>query len=249
MTTPEPLETPQILPHGLDGLVVRFAARMSEPANRAAIAFRAALEADPLPGVSETASALASVYLRFDPSATRPEALAEALRARLAGQDWTQQDQAGPTRHWHVPTAYSETHAPQLREAAALAGVTPEDAVRDLSTTPVRVLAIGFAPGQPYLGELPAHWNIARQTGLTPQVPEGALVVAVRQFVLFANPSPTGWRHVGQTAFRCFRPEAGEPMPLRPGDLVTFHAVSDQDFADIRASDPSGGGARLEVGG
>ena len=75
----------------------------------------------------------------------------------------------------------------------------------------VEVLALGFAPGQPYLGELPGHWALPRRQTLNPQVPQGALVTAVRQFVLFANPSPTGWRQVGRTGFACFRPGAADP--------------------------------------
>jgi allophanate hydrolase subunit 1 len=69
----------------------------------------------------------------------------------------------------------------------------------------VRVLAVGFAPGQPYLGPLGEEWNLPRLKALQ-QVPAGALVQAISQFVLFTGPAPTGWRHVGQTAFRCFRP-------------------------------------------
>ena len=43
MHAPSP-EFPRIAPVGLTGLIVQFADHLSEPANRAAIAFRAALE-------------------------------------------------------------------------------------------------------------------------------------------------------------------------------------------------------------
>ena len=42
---------------------------------------------------------------------------------------------------------------------------------RSLSEARVRVTALGFAPGQPYLGELPEAWDIPRQQALTPKVP------------------------------------------------------------------------------
>ena len=85
---------------------------------------------------------------------------------------------------------------------------------------------IGFAPGMPNLGELPEAWNIPRQTALTAQVPAGGLCVAIRQLVLFPVATPTGWRHIGQTALRLFRPETEEPFILRPGDEVLFEPVS-----------------------
>ena len=236
-------EPPTVSSHGLDALVVRFSDRVSEPANRAALAFRASLESDGWPGVEETASALTSVFVRFDPRAAGHGEMTRRLEARLAEADWFTAD-LGPRRHlWRIPTVYGGAHGPQLDEAARLAGLSSEDAIRELSETRTRVLAIGFAPGQPYLGELPERWALPRQTGLTPEVPEGALTTAVRQFVLFANPSPTGWRHVGQTAFRCFRPEAEDPFPLRPGDEVLFEPVAPDALDRIRRDDPGGGGA------
>jgi inhibitor of KinA len=234
---------PQVLMQGLDGVVVRFGARMSEPANRAALAFRAALEAEGWDGVEETAPALVSVFVRFDPRVVDHDAMARRLRALAASRDWRRAAPGGRRRLWRIPTVYGGDAGPQLDEAAGLAGLDAAAAVRELSGARLRVLAIGFAPGQPYLGELPEPWAIPRQAGLTAEVPEGAVTVAVRQVVLFANPSPTGWRWVGRTAFRCFRPEAADPFPLRPGDEALFEAVSPEAMARIRAEDAAGGGA------
>jgi inhibitor of KinA len=234
---------PEVLAQGLDGFVVRFGARVTEPANRAALAFRAAVDREGWPGVEETAPALVSVFLRFDPRATPHTEIEARLHALLRSRDWTAADLGGRRRLWRIPTVYGGADGPQLAEAAGLAGLDPEAAARDLASTRLRVLAIGFAPGQPYLGELPERWALPRQTGLTPEVPEGAVTVAVRQAVLFANPSPTGWRWVGRTAFRCFRPETGAPFPLRPGDEVLFEAATPEALARIRAGDPAGGGA------
>jgi KipI family sensor histidine kinase inhibitor len=130
--------------------------------------------------------------------------------------------------------------APQLEEAAQVAGLLPEQAVASLSSARVRVQTIGFAPGQPYLGSLPKVWDIPRQQTLTPQVPIGALVVAIRQLVLFSVTTPTGWRHVGQTAFRLFRPDSSTPFVLRPGDEAQFVPVSAEEYSNLR-QDPEGG--------
>ena len=121
-----------------------------------------------------------------------------------------------------------------------------EEARASIAAARVRVLTIGFAPGQPYMGELPKNWNIPRQTGLTAQVPRGALVVAIRQLIIFSGPTPTGWRHIGQTGFHCFRPEADEPFPLTIGDEVTFRRVSPDELDALAVEDPLGGGAEVE---
>ncbi len=234
---------PQVLAQGLDGLVVRFGDRVTEPANRAALAFRGALEREGWAGVEETSPALVSVFVRYDPRAVGLGEMAARLQAFLESRDWYGEALTGARRLWRVPTLYGGADGPQLGESAAMAGVSEAEAVREIAAARLRVLAIGFAPGQPYLGELPERWALPRQTGLTPEVPEGAVTVAVRQAVLFANPSPTGWRWIARTAFRCFRPEAAEPFPLRPGDEVRFEIVSAEAMARIRAEDPAGGGA------
>ncbi len=225
---------------GIDGMLVSFGDKLSEPANRAALAFRAALESDPPEGVEEISSSLVSAYLRFDPLALSHAALESKLRGLMASRDWLQADLPHGRRLHRIPTVYGGTLAPQLAEAAAEAGMSAADAVASLSTARVRVTALGFAPGQPYLGELPETWNIPRQQGLTPRVPKGALVLAIRQFVIFSVTAPTGWRHVGQTAAPLFRMGAERPFLLAPGDEVEFPQVSEEVFARMQ-NDPEGG--------
>jgi KipI family sensor histidine kinase inhibitor len=234
---------PQIAQLGLAGLLVRFADQLTEPANRAALAFRAAVAAQSWDGVEEVSTSLTSTYVAFDPLHLRHADLTARLKTLLQAEDWYAAPPPAGRRLWRIPTLYGTDIAPQLAEAAAFAGMTEAQAIESLSRAQTRVLTLGFAPGQPYLGTLPAAWDIARQTSITPQVPRGALVVAVRQFVLFANASPTGWRHVGQTAFRCFDLDAPEPFALRAGDEVIFHAVTPEDYENIRKDSRSNGGA------
>ena len=137
-----------------------------------------------------------------------------------------------------MPVVFGGDSGPQLAEAAELAAQSEGDAIATLCASPVRVQTIGFAPGQPYLGQLPENWNIPRQTGLTPLVPQGALVVAIRQLIVFSVGTPTGWRHIGQTGLRLFQPDAADPFLLRPGDEVLFHPADDLDR--LRAA-PYGG--------
>jgi inhibitor of KinA len=241
-------DLPRIRTVGLTGLLITFADKMSEPANRAALAFRAAVEAQDWPEVSETSTSLVSTFLQIDLAAVPFEEMKARLQDLLATRDWLEASLPEGRTLWHVPTVYGTDLAPQLEEAAQAAGVDVDTAIRELSETRVRVLTIGFAPGQPYLAELPEHWNIPRQQALSKSIPAGALVVAVRQLVIFTNDTPTGWRHVGQTAFRTFRPSAEQAFALSPGDELTFPPVTPETLEKIRARDDSGnGGAEKEV--
>ncbi|MDJ1007616.1 MAG: carboxyltransferase domain-containing protein [Paracoccaceae bacterium] len=232
---------PVIRAVGIDGFLVSFDDRLSDAANRAALACRAALDAARLPGVEETSTSLASAYVRFDPTETEPDALRGALAAFVGGRDWYRAPLPAGRRLWRIPTVFGGDRGPQLGEAAALAGISEDAAVASIAGTRLRVETIGFAPGQPYLGHLPPCWDIPRQTDLTPRVPVGALTVAIRQLVLFTVSSPTGWRHIGQTAFRAFRPEAERPFVLSPGDEVIFEPVAGAEFQRLETSGADGG--------
>lgn len=231
---------PIIRTAGVDGLLISFSASLSEHANRAALAFRAALDAEGWDGVEETSSSLVSAFIRFDPVHLPHAKLRQKVQVLLDQCDWYAADLPGGRRFWLIPTVFGTVAAPQLGQAAQAAGMSETDATHSLSSSRVRVQTIGFAPGQPYLGELPPAWDIPRQKELTPRVPEGALVVALRQLVLFSVTTPTGWQHVGQTAMRLFQPETKEPFLLRPGDEVQFTPTDIETLERMR-SDPRGG--------
>ncbi len=235
---------PQIVTAGVTGMLVRFADRLSEPANRAALAFRAAVDAQGWDGVEETSSSLVSAFLRFDPLHLPHDDLRARLAALLKSQDWYAADLPEGRRLWRIPAVFGTDMAPQLGQAAEAAGMTELEAITSLTQARMRVQTIGFAPGQPYLGELPEAWDISRQSTLTPRVPEGAVGVAIRQLVLFSRPTPTGWQHVAQTAMRLFQPEAETPFLLRPGDQVQFTETEPGTLEQMRRD--SHGGATSE---
>ncbi len=245
MNRAQTLSFPVIRTIGTHGVLVSFSDHLSDAQNRAALAFRAAVQALRLGGIVETSTTLTSVFVRFDPTVLPHRALQDRLSDLLAQQDWSLAELPAGRRLWQVPTVYGTELAPQLGEAADLAGMSESAAIESLGAARVRVLTLGFAPGQPYLGPLEACWDIPRQSGLTPQVPRGALVAAVAQLVLFAAPSPTGWRHVGQTGFSCFDLNHPAPIALRVGDEMQFVPVSPQELATASERDPRYGGAQM----
>jgi len=240
MTAPAPV-WPQIRTAGIDGILVTFGPALSEPANRAALAFRAAVDGAGWDGVEETSTSLVSAFVRFDPLHLTHKQLHTHLNALLSSTNWFEAPLPTGRRFFRIPTVFGTDLAPQLEDAAEAAGVTVSEALKTLSETRVRVQTLGFAPGQPYLGVLPENWDIPRLQNLTPKVDVGALVVAIRQLVLFSVSTPTGWRHVGQTPVRLFQPDGEDPFLLRPGDEVQFRPISREEYEGILQNDPSGG--------
>lgn len=221
---------PRLHRMGEQGMLVEFGDRLSMAVNAATLAFRAAVDSAALAGVEESATSLKSVFLRFDPIRLSHEALEAALTDLLQARDWYAVALPHGRKLWRVPTVFGGDHGPQLEEAATLAGLSPEEAVSQISRTPVRVLTIGFSPGMPYLGQLPETFDIPRKTELNPHVPAGGLALAIRQLVLFPVGTQTGWRWIGRAAIDVFGQQADQPFPLTAGDEILFHSVSAPEF-------------------
>lgn len=222
-----------------------FAPTMTDAANKAALAFRAAVDDQHWPEIIESSSTLVSAYFRLDLVEHAPEGLIERFKEVLARQDWLLAPLPEGRTLWTIPAVFGGPRAPQLEETAEAAGIDLAQALADLTGTRLRVLTLGFAPGQPYLANLPPKWDIPRLTTLNPRVPRGAIVAAVRQLCLFTKDAPTGWRHVGQTAFRTFALGTHDPFPLSPGDEVQFAEISTAELARFEANgDPLGGAER-----
>lgn len=246
MTQTTSFAYPVIRTVGLAGLLVTFSDKMSDAANRAAIAFRAAIDAENWPEITESAPTLVSAFFRIDLVAHPVDTMIARLHERLDERDWTEAPLPAGRKLWIVPAVFGGPRAPQLETAAEAAGLSQEAAADELAAARLRVITIGFAPGQPYLGTLGPAWDIPRLTELSRNVPRGALVAAVRQLCLFSKDTPTGWRHVGQTAFRPFQPDSADPFPLSPGDELTFRRIETDELEALERAGAKGG-AEFEV--
>lgn len=239
--------TSEILPAGPEGLLIRFSLRPDPVAMTAAQVLARSLEDHAPQGVVEIVPGLVSVLLRFDPARTDRASLTGWLQPRADAIVEDPPAQPAPLRRWTIPAAFGGEHGPQLAEVAQMAGLGEQQAIDEICGNDLNVLTIGFAPGQPYIGLLPEAWNLPRMPDLNPRVPAGAVVVAVRQIVMFSAESATGWRQVAQSAFRNFDPARDTPMPLLAGDAIRYSPVTPDRLRELAAAPDGLGGATLEV--
>lgn len=247
---PDPRGT--LMPLGEDGVLIRLGDGQTAHPQRA-LALVDDLRTAQLCGVTELAPTLASVLVRFDPDLVSRAVLCAQIRAILLARpaaplsEEALTSEGRPHRLWIVPASFGGDSGPQLAQASEMAGISSAAAIDQITAREFSVLAIGFAPGQPYLGMLPQNWAMPRQSDLTPQVPAGALVTALRQLVLFTTPSPTGWRWIGSCAFLPFKVDRATPFALRPDDRIKFVQTDAQTVKSLRACPDGMGGARCEV--
>ena len=241
-------DSPVILPLGLTAMIVRFGLKAGPDLTAAVKAFVADLERDPIAGATEVAGSLTTVMVSFEGGSSARDTISKALQERLSRRDWTDVASPDPTRRWTIPVAFGDTFGPDLTKATRAAGLSEQDAITDLCSQDMDVLTLGFAPGQAYLGFLKEHWNIPRMEAINPSVPAGALILAIRQLIVFTNENPTGWHHIGQSGFLPFSLERAEPILLRAGDTLRFTTVPPAEMTSILADNPDGlGQAKLEV--
>jgi KipI family sensor histidine kinase inhibitor len=88
-------------------------------------------------------------------------------------------------------------------------------------------MAIGFAPGFPYLGPLPELLRLPRRSTPRTRVPAGSVAIAADMTGIYPAVLPGGWHLIGRTPLRLFDPHASPPSLLAPGDGVQFEPLPD----------------------
>lgn len=211
---------PTLMPLGDSGVLVRFADRLDLDANAAAIAFATSLATHPIPGVVEIAPNLVSVLLRYDPRRIGYATLCGELR--LLGR--AGQHDAPPAVHT-IAIAYGGEDGPDIEAVASKLGLSVTAFIDAHRAEPLRLLAVGFAPGFVYCGMHAPDLLVLRREEVRRSVPPGSILFAGRQTAIAATSIPTGWAVIGRTRFINFDPGASPPTRLRAGDTITFETV------------------------
>jgi inhibitor of KinA len=217
----------QLLPLGDTALLVRVGDTIDGATHARVRAVCAALERAPIAGLIEFVPAYAAVAVHYDPAAFSDvvdgpfAGIAAALEDRLADLEVTTPP---PGRLVEVPVRYGGACGPDLAEVAQHAGMTRDEVVREHAAAEYTVYMIGFAPGFPYLAGLPEQLAMPRRDSPRLAVPAGSVGIGGRQTGIYPLQMPGGWRIIGCTSMRLFRPEDNPPTLLQLGDRVRFIA-------------------------
>lgn len=183
-----------------------------------------ALEQAPPAGVVDVVAAYGIVTVVYDLPKTHGYAmLCAEIEKRLAE---LKVDAASAGQLHTIPVCYGGEHGPDLSAVAARAGLSVEGVVALHSGTDYRVLAVGFAPGFPYLGGLPDVLHTPRLATPRVRVPAGSVGIGGTQTGVYPLATPGGWNLIGRTPLALFRPTEREPALLRVGDRVRFKVIT-----------------------
>lgn len=227
----------RFLASGDTALVVEFGDRMDRHLSALVLNLHRRLRDADLAGVVETVPTFRSLLVHYDPLVVRANELKAQLAPLLDGLE----AEAMVGHRWMFPTCYDgEEFAPDLADVARLTDTTPAEVVALHSTVEHLVYVIGFLPGLPYLGDLPARLELPRRTSPRIKVPAGSVAIAMNQTVIYPLESPGGWHIIGRTAVPLFDPRRGQPVLLSPGDTVRFIPVERAVYDDMKAAHDEG---------
>jgi KipI family sensor histidine kinase inhibitor len=203
-------------------LLVEIGEKISTDVNRRVQELMLRLQQANLPGIRELAPSYRSLLVVFDPLAVAPAELKAAIADIALRPGGFELPQA---KLITVPVFYGGDYGPDLQGVADRLGISSEEVIRLHTETIYRVFMIGFTPGYPYMGELPAELAVPRRSTPRTRVPKGSVGIAQRQTGIYPVESPGGWQIIGWTPIELFDPQRQMPSLLEMGDRVKFEAV------------------------
>jgi KipI family sensor histidine kinase inhibitor len=165
----------------------------------------------------------ASLLIPFDPDASPEADVRAAVEAALEAASAETVDTPGPTIE--IPVRYGAGYGPDLPDVARRTGLSEEAVVAFHASVEYRVFLLGFVPGFPYLGVLPAALELPRRATPRVKVPAGSVAIAGRQTGIYPAASPGGWHVIGRTDLVLWDPRRDPPALLGPGSRVHFVPV------------------------
>ena len=231
---------PRFLPSGDCALVVEFGDQVDRAVSARVMALHRALARAGIEGVVEAVPTFRSLLVHYDPLKIGAARLQERI-GELPVDDAVSAEAA---RIATLPVTYGGEHGPDIGDVAAAAGISEEEVVGLHSGITHYVYMIGFAPGHPYLGDLPEALALPRRQTPRTRIPAGTVAIAVGQTVVYPFESPGGWHAIGRTPARLFDIRREHPALLRAGDQVEFRPVAAEEYDALAARPPE---ERVEI--
>jgi inhibitor of KinA len=231
---------------GDSAVMARLGAGMDGAVLRRVRALAAAIEAAHAPGIIEVVPAYTTVTVVYDPvrfagAGARPFHTVCQLISWCAercaqpggpGAEGSAAADSAPVTV--IPVCYGGEWGADLDTVADHCGLSAAQVIELHAGASYRVHAIGFVPGFPYLGGLPAALGLPRRATPRLRVPAGSVGIGGSQTGVYPLATPGGWHLIGRTPLELFRPHAARPARLRVGDSVRFQPITAEGFSAWR---------------
>jgi len=217
----------EVFPASDNTLLVRFESQSGLESNEPILALAWQLQHEKQTNrILNLHPAYETLLIRFDPLVESHAEIEALVRSRLEAKlpDLPERKQVD------VPVCYGGAFGPDLEEVARLAQLTSAQVVDIHSRATYRVCFLGFAPGFPYLDGMDRRIAVPRLDSPRKEVARGTVGIADTQTGIYPVASPGGWRLIGRTSLRLFKPEESNPSLVVPGDQLRFRPITPEEY-------------------
>ena len=224
----------KIYPLGDSAAVIDLGNLISPALNNKILSMQQWLRQHSFRGLKDVIVAYSSLTLQYDPFIIYNDT--------NQGYKWINQylekcfnesgDHSPEIRNVSIPVCYELGH--DLEEISTAKGLSVEEIIFIHSSLTYRVYMLGFLPGFAYMGTVDQRIAMPRKTQPREKVEAGSVGIAGWQTGIYPLDSPGGWQIIGRTPLKLFDAQAQTPALLRPGDEVSFHSISLNEFQTWR---------------
>lgn len=208
-------------------LLVYLGKEIGLPAHHRVLSLLRVLQKHPPKWLRNVQPAYTSLMVTFDPCQVDHAGVEAALRR----YEMRSRGTSLPKPHVRIiPVCYGGEFGPDLEAVAKVHGLKADEIIKLHSSRTYYAYFLGFAPGFAYLGDVPDQIATPRLDTPRKRVPAGSVGIAGNQTGVYPFSTPGGWRLIGRTPVRIFRPSR-KPMGLISiGDKVRFRPISREEF-------------------
>lgn len=213
-------------PLGEQVVLVQFENTLSTRVNQQVQSFGYVIEHGEVPGVKEVIVTLRSLAITYDSTVIGYDELVEKLKYL---EDHVSEHTGPDGKLVHIPVVFGGRYGPDLETVADQIGLTPEEVIKLIHSSPYYVYMIGFSAGLPYCGDLDDRLALPRRSEPRPRVKKGTVGIAKQQTVIYTIDSPAGWHLMGWTPMEMFSPHKKRPSILQAGDRIQYVPISSNE--------------------
>ena len=212
---------------GDGAILLEFGQEIEPRINRLVHRVGAAVRSAAIPGVWGIVPAYTTLLVEYDPVTTNGDRVLSLL------EELSIEDDSRNPKSFVLPVLYGGEAGPDLPVVAETLGLTPEEVIRQHTASPYLIYCLGFSPGFPLCGILPAALRLQRRASPRTVVPAGSVAIAGSQTGVYPTETPGGWHLLGKTPAQLFDLHREPPIFYQPGDSLWFRAVDSEEFAHL----------------
>lgn len=221
----------EIIPLGDLAVRISFGNSIKEETNGRIRQFILKLEKERIPGIIEWVPAYTSVTIYYEPEQTSYETMKRKLEIVNQAQEESHLTQPSV---YEIPACYGGEFGPDLPYVAEYHGLSEQEVINLHADREYLIHMMGFMPGFPYLGGMPDEIAVPRLEQPRFSVLPGSIGIGGSQTGIYPADVPSGWRIIGATPIRLYKPEKEEPFLLSAGNYIKFVPIDQEEYLKIK---------------